>query len=284
MTAQRLSDLDPRHRRVAVLGAVLRIALTWVVLVAVYYALPEGRFGSSGAIVRLAVGVLLVFGVFAWQTHRIVHAELPALRAVVSMAVLIPLFLLVFSALYLSLSKTSPATFNENLDHSSALYFTITVFSTVGFGDIVPTTDTARIIVSAQMLLDLVIIGVVVRILIAAAKSGLQRARPGLAGQGLTRVASALPAYPPTRRRPVRSGPFLASLARDSPVTGGRPGWSVHGLREAVHPDRVGTRDAMGYEMGTTAKEGSCREVGIQAILRPATNPGRHRPRDLLVR
>ncbi len=176
MTAQRLSDLDPRHRRVAVLGAVLRIALTWVVLVAVYYALPEGRFGSSGAIVRLAVGVLLVFGVFAWQTHRIVHAELPALRAVVSMAVLIPLFLLVFSALYLSLSKTSPATFNENLDHSSALYFTITVFSTVGFGDIVPTTDTARIIVSAQMLLDLVIIGVVVRILIAAAKSGLQRA------------------------------------------------------------------------------------------------------------
>jgi voltage-gated potassium channel len=177
MTAQRLSDLDPRHRRLAVLGAATRIALTWVVLVAVYYALPEGKFGSSAAIVRLAVGVLLVFGVFAWQTHRILHAGLPAVRAVVSLAVLIPLFLLVFSALYLSLSSTSPATFSEKLDHSSALYFTITVFSTVGFGDIVPSTDTGRIIVSAQMLLDLVIIGVVVRVLISAAKSGLERAR-----------------------------------------------------------------------------------------------------------
>ncbi len=155
----------------------MRIALTWVLLVAVYYAFPQGTFGSSAAIARLAVGVLLVFGVFAWQTHRIVHAELPALRAVVSLAVLIPLFLLVFSALYLSLSSTSPATFSEKLDHSSALYFTITVFSTVGFGDIVPRTDTARIIVSAQMLLDLVIIGVVVRVLINAAKSGLERAR-----------------------------------------------------------------------------------------------------------
>jgi voltage-gated potassium channel len=179
MTAQRLADLEPRRRRKALLGAVLRVVITWVLLVAIYYALPEGRFGSTAAIVRLAAGVLLVFGVFAWQTHRILHAELPALRAAVSLAVLIPLFLLVFSGLYLSLSKTSPATFNESLDHSSALYFTITVFSTVGFGDIVPTTDTARAIVSAQMLLDLVIIGVVVRVLINAARSGLERARQG---------------------------------------------------------------------------------------------------------
>jgi hypothetical protein len=177
MSAQRLSDLDPRQRRKALLGAVLRIGVTWVLLVAVYYTLPDGKFASSAAIVRLAIGVLLVFGVFAWQTHRIMHAELPGLRAVVSLAVLIPLFLLVFSGLYLSISKTSAASFNENLDHSSALYFTITVFSTVGFGDIVPTTDTARLIVSVQMLLDLVIIGVLVRILINAARSGLQRAQ-----------------------------------------------------------------------------------------------------------
>jgi hypothetical protein len=177
MSAQRLSDLDPRQRRKAVLGAILRIAATWVLLVATYYTLPEGKFAGWAAIVRLAVGILLVFGVFAWQTHRILHAELPGLRAAVSLAVLIPLFLLVFSGLYLSLSKTSRGTFSETLDHSSALYFTITVFSTVGFGDIVPTTDTARIIVSVQMLLDLLIIGVVVRVLINAVKSGLQRAQ-----------------------------------------------------------------------------------------------------------
>ena len=55
------------------------------------------------------------------------------------------------------------------------MYFTITVFSTVGFGDITPRTDSWRILVSIQMLLDLVIIGAVVRILINAAKMGLAR-------------------------------------------------------------------------------------------------------------
>ncbi len=63
---------------------------------------------------------------------------------------------------------------SQKLDHSSALYFTTTVFSTVGFGDITPLTDAARLTVSAQMIIDLVIIGVVVRLLINAAKMGLE--------------------------------------------------------------------------------------------------------------
>ena len=49
--------------------------------------------------------------------------------------------------------------FTERLDHTRVLYFTITVFSTVGFGDITPRADLARIIVSIQMLLDLDILG-----------------------------------------------------------------------------------------------------------------------------
>jgi hypothetical protein len=38
----------------------------------------------------------------------------------------------------------------------------------VGFGDITPRTDTARLVVAAQMLLDLAIIGVVVRVIVNA--------------------------------------------------------------------------------------------------------------------
>ena len=51
----------------------------------------------------------------------------------------------------------------------------MTVFTTVGFGDITPKTDTARLIVSIQMLLDLVVLGAVVQLLIKATKTSLAR-------------------------------------------------------------------------------------------------------------
>ncbi len=85
----------------------------------------------------------------------------------------IPLFLVVFAVLYLSLSQASTTHFSEPLDHTGALYMVITVFSTVGFGDITPEGDLARISVSIQMLLDLVVIGAVVRLLTTAAKTGI---------------------------------------------------------------------------------------------------------------
>ena len=99
------------------------------------------------------------------------------MRAVEALGSVIPLFLVAFATGYLSLSHASADTFTEQLDHTRALYFTTTVFSTVGFGDITPKTDLARIIVSIQMLLDLVIIGAVVRLLLNAAQAGLARAR-----------------------------------------------------------------------------------------------------------
>jgi voltage-gated potassium channel len=142
---------------------------------ALYYSVPAGRDTVTDAFPRLAVGLMLFAAVVAWQTSRIVDAELPELRAVQALSVIIPLFLVAFATLYLSLSHTAAANFSEGLDHTKALYFTVTVFSTVGFGDITPRTDPARIMVSLQMLLDLVILGVVVRLLFNAAKTGLAR-------------------------------------------------------------------------------------------------------------
>ena len=177
LTPKRLPDLEPRHRRRVVLQAGLRVAATWVLLVAGYYYIPPLHKNSgAGEIITLGIGVLLVTVIVLDQARRVLDAELPGLRAAEALAVVAPIFLLLFSTLYLSLSNTSAAMFSQKLDHSSALYFTITVFSTVGFGDIVPATDSARLIVSAQMIIDLVIIGVVVRLLVNAAKMGLERA------------------------------------------------------------------------------------------------------------
>jgi voltage-gated potassium channel len=180
VTPRRLSELEKGERRRAWLrtGAVLTLA--WLALIAAYYLVPAGlvpaRHRGADAFLHLGVGTALFAAILAWQARRIVGAELPELRAVEALGVVIPLFLILFATFYLSMSNASARPFSQHLDHTEAIYFTITVFSTVGFGDITPHTDLARIVVSIQMLLDLVIIGAVVRMLLNAAQAGLARA------------------------------------------------------------------------------------------------------------
>lgn len=180
MTPRRLSELAKAERRRAWLRTAAALVLVWVVLVTAFYLAPAGVIPShkgAGIVVRLTIGIAVFAAILAAQARQIVRSDLPELRAVQALGVVVPLFLVVFATVYLSLSNASAVTFTEQLDHTRALYFTVTVFSTVGFGDITPKTDLARIVVSLQMLLDLVIIGAVVRLLFNAAQAGLARAR-----------------------------------------------------------------------------------------------------------
>ncbi|QSE87039.1 two pore domain potassium channel family protein (plasmid) [Rhodococcus koreensis] len=175
VTARSLFDMDRRRRRRAIVRAILAVAVTWVLLFGVYYLVPARDYTERNAFIRVSIGGLLLACVLAWQIRRIVRAPVPELRAIEALVAVISLFLVLFATTYLSLSLTTPASFNQHLDHTRALYFTIAVFTTVGFGDIVPRTDPARILVSAQMLLNLVIIGAVVKLLATAAR--LERTR-----------------------------------------------------------------------------------------------------------
>jgi hypothetical protein len=95
-------------------------------------------------------------------------------QAVQALGLLIPFFLVLFASFYLSLATFATRNFSQPLDHTDSLYFTVTVFATVGFGDIVPLTTLARLITSVQMLLDLVVLGGVVRIVIFAARRRIE--------------------------------------------------------------------------------------------------------------
>jgi voltage-gated potassium channel len=165
-------DLDRRQRRRAVLGMMISVALAWALLFGIYYLIPFTDRTGAESLVRLVLGIAFFAGVLAWQLRQVTRAELPGLRAIHALGVAIPLFLLVFAIVYLSLSQSSATRFSEPLNHTGALYLVITVFSTVGFGDITPEDDLARIVTSIQMLLDLVVLGAVVRLLTTAAKSG----------------------------------------------------------------------------------------------------------------
>ena len=168
-------DLDPRTQRRLVMHAVVRITLGFVGLLVLYALLPDVRRSGARVVFELIVGLLVFTGLLAWQIGQIVTATYPGLRAIEALALAGPVLVFVFSFVYLSLSHAHPHEFSEPLDHVRAVYFTVSVISTVGFGDIVPRTDAARLFVIVQMALDLVLIVGIARSLVFAAKIGARR-------------------------------------------------------------------------------------------------------------
>ena len=63
-----------------------------------------------------------------------------------------PFYLLVFASTYFVMQSASAATFTQPLTRTHALYFTVTVFSTVGLGDITAKSEAARVLLIVQML------------------------------------------------------------------------------------------------------------------------------------
>jgi hypothetical protein len=73
------------------------------------------------------------------------------------------------------MSAAQPAAFTEPMSRTDALYFTVTVFATVGFGDISAVSTAARIVVTLQMIADLLLLGLVLRAVLDAVRRGRGR-------------------------------------------------------------------------------------------------------------
>ena len=176
--------LGPAKRRQLVALALLRSLATATVLVALYYLLPLDRIPSVPLGVLLAIGLVILLSVAAWQVRTIVGAKHPTVRAIGALATTVPLFLLLFAATYFLMARTSPASFSDHLTRTDALYFTVTTFSTVGYGDITAVSESARVVVIAQMILDLLALGLGIRVFTGAVQRGRQRPRPDPADPG----------------------------------------------------------------------------------------------------
>jgi voltage-gated potassium channel len=144
-------------------------------LVAIYYLLPLDRTSVRAAVAILGVGLLALVGLVVYQVRSITNATYPALRAVGALATSAPLFLLLFAGTYFVTSGISASNFSEPLTRTDALYFTVTVFATVGFGDIVATTEGARVLVMGQMIVDVIIVGIGAKIIVDAIRHGRER-------------------------------------------------------------------------------------------------------------
>jgi voltage-gated potassium channel len=180
MTGQPVEDRSAAPPRRLVVRAALRALLTSTVLVLLYFTLPITGTLDGFTAWLLALGLLGLAGVVTWQVRAVLRSRYPALRAIEALAAAIPLFLLLFAVTYVKLADATAGAFSEPLSRTDALYFTITVFATVGFGDIAPVTDAARITTMVQMVGDLLVVGVVLRVMLGAVKQGRER-RAGVA-------------------------------------------------------------------------------------------------------
>lgn len=150
--------------------AVLRPLLTVTALLCLYYLLPVDQGLRAWTVATFACGLAVVVLLVAGEVRLILRSPFPTWQGVQALALIVPLFLLLFADVYYVLAHDRPGSFGTGLTRTDALYFAVTVFATVGFGDIAPVSAAARALVTLQMVADLVVLGVALRVIVTAVR------------------------------------------------------------------------------------------------------------------
>ncbi|MES9537096.1 potassium channel family protein [Spirillospora sp. NPDC049024] len=154
---------------------VLRTTLTTAALLVVYFTAPLNRSFTAVTGTVLSASLISLGLLVAWQARSITQSHSPRMRTVEALGTSVSLFVLVFASSYRLMSHDTPPGFSEPLTHIDALFYTITIFTSVGFSDIVPTSQTARALTAVQMLGDLVFLGIVAKVFLEAMRRGVER-------------------------------------------------------------------------------------------------------------
>ncbi|MGW2764876.1 potassium channel family protein [Streptomyces sp. NPDC001275] len=147
----------PRSAAVLVLA---RSVLVTAGLVTAYYLLPLDGRASATTVILLGLGLVGVALFFAWEVWALTRSPYLRLKAVEALAITLPLFLLLFAVAYYLLDHSDPSSFTEPLTRTDALYFALTTFTTVGYGDITARSQTERVLAMLQMTGGLLLVGV----------------------------------------------------------------------------------------------------------------------------
>jgi voltage-gated potassium channel len=134
----------------------------------------EQNFQEVGVIVGMCVLATIYILFFIRSIRAVRKSRFPNIRAGEAMLSSGILLLAIFASIYSAMSLQNPEAFTEVLTPFSSMYFALTILATVGFGDIAPITVSARSVAMAQMVLDLVFIGVLVRVFTSVAKRSMK--------------------------------------------------------------------------------------------------------------
>lgn len=186
-------DLTPRARHRLAIASLVRSLLVAAALVVGYFVLPLSSSLAVDGALELAAGLAVLAALLTWQVRSILRSPYPVAKGVGALVVSVPLFLVLFAATYYLMADAEPTTFSEPLTRMDSMYFTVTVFATVGFGDIAAVTQGARAVTTLQMVLGLVLVGLIARLIVAAVQEGRSRQENGHPRSGEQQAAARRP-------------------------------------------------------------------------------------------
>ncbi|MER7079252.1 Ion channel [Saccharopolyspora kobensis] len=134
----------------------------------VYYALPIGVFGlvgTIGEVVVFGVGLLAVSVLIMVQVRRFRSGGGHHRSSMAGVVTALYLAVLFFAAVYYGLAQHQPDAIAELRTKTDALYFSLSVTSTVGFGDVHAVSQFARAVAAVQMAFNIGFLGAAVSVL-----------------------------------------------------------------------------------------------------------------------
>ena len=156
------------YTRRTVKSMVRRTTLLLALMTFAYYVFPlrmSNQPVSWGRLAASVVAVGLIAVVLVELLRRGRRAEPKVLAQIETLAAALYLLLLGFALMYAVVENHMPGEFAELHDRTDALYFATATMATVGFGDVHAVETLARVLVTVQMVVNLVYIGAVVRVL-----------------------------------------------------------------------------------------------------------------------
>lgn len=152
---------------------VATTAGTVVGLVAAYAAAPmSGRNRAWGLVVGLGA-MTAVIPVLVRRIRAVLETDKPVAEAVAALVMTSTLIVVGSASAYFSLASARPGQFRGLVTKLDAVYFAVVVMSTVGFGDIAPTGQDARLLVTLHIVVTVSFLGGAVRLLTWAARRRL---------------------------------------------------------------------------------------------------------------
>ncbi|MGW0662124.1 potassium channel family protein [Streptodolium elevatio] len=136
----------------------LRALVTLVVVVVAYYVLPDDTEDTS-FVLRAVVFALCVLGLAVMILFLITRdnrSSLPARAEGLLLTVVVSMVF--FATVYYRLAQDD-GQFSGLVTRTDGLYFTLVTTATVGYGDIIPSGQSARVVVMVNIVFNLVFLG-----------------------------------------------------------------------------------------------------------------------------